>query len=42
VPRDASGYGDLVAALNKITTPRNVRKITGGKLAARAGEGKAV
>jgi membrane dipeptidase len=28
-PRDASGYGDLVAALNKITTPENVRKITG-------------
>ena len=29
VPRDASGYGDLVAALNKVTTPENVRKITG-------------
>ena len=29
VPRDASGYGELVAALNKITTPENVRKITG-------------
>lgn len=29
VPRDASGYGDLVVALNKITTPENVRKITG-------------
>jgi membrane dipeptidase len=29
VPRDASGYRDLVAALNKITTPENVRKITG-------------
>jgi len=28
-PRDASGYGELVAALNKITTPENVRKITG-------------
>jgi len=29
VPRDASGYRDLVAALNRITTPENVRKITG-------------
>ena len=29
VPRDASGYRDLVAALNKITTPENVRRITG-------------
>ena len=29
VPRDASGYGELVTALNKITTPENVRKITG-------------
>jgi membrane dipeptidase len=29
VPRNASGYGDLVAALNRITTPENVRKITG-------------
>jgi membrane dipeptidase len=28
-PRDASGYGEIVAALNKITTPENVRKITG-------------
>jgi membrane dipeptidase len=28
-PRDASGYGDMVTALNKITTPENVRKITG-------------
>lgn len=28
-PRDASGYGELVVALNKITTPENVRKITG-------------
>jgi microsomal dipeptidase-like Zn-dependent dipeptidase len=28
-PRDASGYGELVTALNKITTPKNVRKITG-------------
>ena len=29
VPRDASGYRDLVDALNKITTPENVRRITG-------------
>jgi membrane dipeptidase len=29
VPKNASGYGDLVAALNRITTPANVRKITG-------------
>jgi membrane dipeptidase len=29
VPRDASGYGELVTALNKITSPENVRKITG-------------
>jgi membrane dipeptidase len=29
VPRSARGYGEIVAALNKITTPENVRKITG-------------
>jgi membrane dipeptidase len=29
VPRNASGYGDIVAALNRITTPANVKKITG-------------
>jgi membrane dipeptidase len=29
VPRNAAGYGDLLAALNKITTPANVKKITG-------------
>ena len=29
VPKDASGYSELVAALHKITTPTNVRKITG-------------
>ncbi|WP_426955670.1 dipeptidase [Muricoccus radiodurans] len=29
VPRDSGGYPDLVAALNRITTPENVRKITG-------------
>ena len=29
VPRDAAAFGDMVAALNKITTPENVRKITG-------------
>ncbi len=28
-PRDAAGYGELVTALNKITSPENVRKITG-------------
>jgi hypothetical protein len=32
VPRDASGYGDLVTALNRITTAENVRKITGENL----------
>ena len=29
VPRTAAGYREIVAALNKITTPENVRKITG-------------
>ena len=29
VPRSAAGYGEIVAALNRITTPANVRKITG-------------
>jgi len=29
VPKDASGYPDLIAALNRITTPANVRKIAG-------------
>jgi membrane dipeptidase len=29
VPQNASGYTDLVAALNRITTPENVRKIAG-------------
>ena len=29
VPKNAAGYGEIVAALNKITTPANVRKITG-------------
>jgi microsomal dipeptidase-like Zn-dependent dipeptidase len=29
VPRDASGYRDMLTALNQITTPENVRKITG-------------
>jgi microsomal dipeptidase-like Zn-dependent dipeptidase len=29
VPRDASGFGERVTALNKLTTPENVRKITG-------------
>ena len=29
VPRNAGGYQDTVAALNRITTPENVKKITG-------------
>ncbi len=29
IPQDAAGYPDLVAALNRITTPANVRKIAG-------------
>ena len=29
VPRDAGGYGEILAALNKITTPANVTKICG-------------
>ena len=29
VPRDAGGYGEILAALNKITTPANVTKIFG-------------
>jgi hypothetical protein len=30
VPTDAAGYGQLVASLNRITTPASVKKITGG------------
>jgi membrane dipeptidase len=29
VPRDAGGYGEILAAIKKITTPANVAKITG-------------
>jgi membrane dipeptidase len=29
VPRDAGGYGEILAALNRITTPANVAKICG-------------
>ena len=29
VPRDAGGYGEILAALNRITTPANVAKIFG-------------
>jgi len=29
VPKDAGGYGDILAALKRITTAENVRKITG-------------
>ncbi len=29
VPKNAGGYGDIVAALNRITTPENLRKIAG-------------
>ncbi len=29
VPSDPSGYPDLVAAIKRITTPANLRKITG-------------
>jgi membrane dipeptidase len=29
VPRDAGGYGEILAALNKITTPANVTRICG-------------
>ena len=29
VPRDAGGYGEILAALNRITTPANVTKIFG-------------
>jgi membrane dipeptidase len=29
VPKNAGGYPDLIAALNRITTPENVRKIAG-------------
>ena len=29
VPRDAGGYGEIPAALNKITTPANVTKVCG-------------
>jgi membrane dipeptidase len=29
VLRNASGYADLIAALNRITTPENVRKVSG-------------
>ena len=29
VPKDPTGYPELVAALNRITTPENVRKFCG-------------
>ena len=29
VPRDAGGYGEILAALKRITTPANVTKICG-------------
>lgn len=29
IPRDAGGYPEIVAALNRVTTPANVAKITG-------------
>jgi microsomal dipeptidase-like Zn-dependent dipeptidase len=29
IPREPSGYRELVAALNRITPPDNVRKVTG-------------
>jgi membrane dipeptidase len=41
VPRNASGYGDLVAALNRITTLENVRKITGENWFRVLGQAKA-
>jgi membrane dipeptidase len=41
VPRDASGYRDLVAALNRITTAENVRKITGENWFRVLGQAKA-
>jgi membrane dipeptidase len=42
VPRDPTGYPDLVAALNRITTPENVRKITGENWFRVLGQAKAV
>jgi membrane dipeptidase len=29
VPRDSGGYGEILAAIRKITTPANVTKICG-------------
>ena len=41
VPADPGGYPDLIAALKKITTPENVRKITGENWMRVLGQAKA-
>jgi membrane dipeptidase len=41
VPPDPSGYGDLIAAIKKITTPENVRKIVGENWMRVLGQAKA-
>jgi membrane dipeptidase len=41
VPADPTGYGDLIAALKKITTPENVRKIAGENWMRVLGQAKA-
>jgi membrane dipeptidase len=42
VPSTASGYPDLVAALKRITSPDNVRKITGENWFRVLGQAKVV
>jgi membrane dipeptidase len=41
VPPDPSGYPDLIAALKRITTPENVRKILGENWMRMLGQAKA-
>jgi membrane dipeptidase len=41
VPADPSGYPDLIAALHRITTPENVRKIVGENWMRVLGQAKA-
>jgi membrane dipeptidase len=41
VPNDPTGYPDLMAALRRITTPENVRKIVGENWMRVLGQAKA-
>jgi membrane dipeptidase len=42
VPTDASGYQDLIAAIKRVTTPENTRKILGENWMRVLGQAKAV